>query len=518
MVTNTVVTPSSLHDSIAIVNNFPINTNDASLHDCIGNIIALLSTGDSQLKLVQDNINYDSLFAILSTQLPAKRSHGDTHQQACCLLRRIFRSLPPNTVLDRCQYRLVESSLSDSEDFQMLCMDELLRASHDAPLLLGNQEVLKFTVMQLGSRFTSVASSSRKSLLNLFQQEASFSWMFTGDISTALTALCSQGPVMYIRVAECLLDLAENQQRYINDVLQHDGLKKILSELQSDDILAQLNCLEILTRLANIGAQGLLFVRENRVMEWILNLLNSDDALASFLIPGAVKFFGNVAQANVITDIPEYAQALRFVIDGLSSSDASLRALCAETIGQISTSGASVKLLHERHISEMKQAYQRIGAMCASGSEDFAVKCRVVDAVGQVFSHDGSDVEISMMCEKVYRNLREHPMKLLFELLQHPFPELKASAYRLLCGVLKYSWAEQDVALSPGFCEYLLDRSTETEKEGRELKHEAVQLLANSATSADNLGVDAQRKFAEFARQGPFYSESRAAVMVEEQD
>jgi len=123
-----------------------------------------------------------------------------------------------------------------------------------------------------------------------------------------------------------------------------------------------------------------------------------------------------------------------------------------------------------------------------------------------------------MICEKVYRNLGEHPMKLLFELLQHPFPELKCSAYRLLCGVLKYSWAEQDVALSPGFCEFLLDRSTEMEKEGRKLKYEAVRLLANSSTAADNLGVDAQRKFSEYARQGPFYSESHVAVMVEEQD
>ena len=66
-----------------------------------------------------------------------------------------------------------------------------------------------------------------------------------------------------------------------------------------------------------------------------------------------------------------------------------------------------------------------------------------------------------------------------------------------------------------GFLEYLLDRKTETEKEGHELKYETIKTLANSSTSQENLGHGFHTNICKYAKQGPFYSESDVSVDLE---
>lgn len=69
-----------------------------------------------------------------------------------------------------------------------------------------------------------------------------------------------------------------------------------------------------------------------------------------------------------------------------------------------------------------------------------------------------------------------------------------------------------------GFLEYLLDRKTEIEKQGHELKYEIIKNLSLSQTSKDNLGIDYYEKLVKYTKQGPFYSESHVEVSYEQGD
>lgn len=69
-----------------------------------------------------------------------------------------------------------------------------------------------------------------------------------------------------------------------------------------------------------------------------------------------------------------------------------------------------------------------------------------------------------------------------------------------------------------GFLEYLLDRRTETEKEGRELKYEIVKNLSVSNTSEENLGLSYYDKILQYTKEGPFYQESEVAVTYEREN
>jgi Proteasome non-ATPase 26S subunit. len=64
----------------------------------------------------------------------------------------------------------------------------------------------------------------------------------------------------------------------------------------------------------------------------------------------------------------------------------------------------------------------------------------------------------------------------------------------------------------------LLDRRTETEKEGRELKYDIIKCLSISNTAHENIGLGFHEKITKYAKQGPFYSESEVAVTYEREN
>ena len=67
----------------------------------------------------------------------------------------------------------------------------------------------------------------------------------------------------------------------------------------------------------------------------------------------------------------------------------------------------------------------------------------------------------------------------------------------------------------PGFNEYLLDRSTEKTKEGKESKFEIVKALAESPTTLNIFGQPYYVKLKAFYLQGPLYVQTESQVAFE---
>ena len=69
-----------------------------------------------------------------------------------------------------------------------------------------------------------------------------------------------------------------------------------------------------------------------------------------------------------------------------------------------------------------------------------------------------------------------------------------------------------------GLPEYLLDRNTESEKKGWEMKYDIIRTISQSSTCLQNFGDDLYLKFGAYVKQGVFYSESHVAVTYEQED
>nr|CAD7428108.1 unnamed protein product [Timema monikensis] len=124
-------------------------------------------------------------------------------------------------------------------------------------------------------------------------------------------------------------------------------LPSLMSELDSDDILLQLNALELFSKLA-VTPHGFQYFRQRGVLATLADkVLNTGESpFGSLLLPGLIKFFGNVAHSwpqEILTEFPSVVKALFEVLD---SSDFVLLGTVMETLGFIGTSPQGKQALH----------------------------------------------------------------------------------------------------------------------------------------------------------------------------
>lgn len=104
----------------------------------------------------------------------------------------------------------------------------------------------------------------------------------------------------------------------------------------------------------------------------------------------------------------------------------------------------------------------------------------------------------------------------LAKVVKQPFTDLRTSGLKTLVGISYWEWGQKEMLSCPGFVEYLLDRRTETDRVGKELKYSLVCSLANSPTAESVFGPEISTKFQQYQREGPFYVVQEQSVAVEE--
>jgi len=102
------------------------------------------------------------------------------------------------------------------------------------------------------------------------------------------------------------------------------------------------------------------------------------------------------------------------------------------------------------------------------------------------------------------------------KLAKQPFVEIRKVNLELLDELANQPWAQKLMNNYAGFKEFLLDRSTEKTKEGKEAKYKVVRTLVNAPTTLDVFGRVYMMKFREYHNEGPFYVTAETAVDYEE--
>ena len=95
-----------------------------------------------------------------------------------------------------------------------------------------------------------------------------------------------------------------------------------------------------------------------------------------------------------------------------------------------------------------------------------------------------------------------------------PFPELRVANLLVFQALAFQPWGQTIMNDHPGFREYLLDRSTEKNKEGKEGKYAIIQILADSPTVRHVFG-DPYYVQLKLSSEGPFYVRAQAQVAME---
>ena len=96
-----------------------------------------------------------------------------------------------------------------------------------------------------------------------------------------------------------------------------------------------------------------------------------------------------------------------------------------------------------------------------------------------------------------------------------PFLELRLAGLRLLKAIANLNWGQQYFLQQPGFFEYLLDRSTERDNDGKRAKYAVVETLVKSPTTASVLGNELMVKLRAYHLEGPFFVQVESSVAYE---
>lgn len=175
-------------------------------------------------------------------------------------------------------------------DVRELCLSELERCSSSMNgllALLDNVDVLVYTSRALSDENLSCAKLATKTLVNTAKHESGLELLFQHQIQSELEALLMKKDVIRFRVYELIVIIQALSDRALECCKRSGVLERLTKELDGDDVLLRLNCLELLTQMADSGKNGLMFVEESGITTRLNNMLLSAEAdpLMSLMLP-----------------------------------------------------------------------------------------------------------------------------------------------------------------------------------------------------------------------------------------
>ena len=100
---------------------------------------------------------------------------------------------------------------------------------------------------------------------------------------------------------------------------------------------------------------------------------------------------------------------------------------------------------------------------------------------------------------------------------KQPFPDLRYASLSFLLSVSRWKWGQKEMKGCPGFVEYLLDRKTEGDKKGKEMKYDIIRTMAESPYCEETMEGPVYLKLKQYVREGPFYVVTESSTVAVEE-
>lgn len=294
-------------------------------------------------------------------------------------------------------------------------------------------------------------------------------------------------------------------------------VQKLADEINSDDILCKLNAIELLADTASQRTSAAAYLVSTGMVDRLYNLLNqiAEHPDYGFLFPAAIKFFGHLSVAGIecVKRYPKFLDLLLDLVYHFDRLDPSLRLLAFDTLGVIASSDHSRLYLNSLSGEyDFEKAMNAFGV--AIGTGPLELKVRHIEALTMLIRPQKPiSEEASEVLRKWFGCLGEPFPALVVAFLTKPFLEIRIAALRLLVEVFNYEWAIRQFMETASFTECLLNRATETNAEGRQLKFDIVCRLIDSGSSS--IPPETLIRMKLYRREGPFYVDRHPQVDME---
>ncbi|XP_024618170.1 26S proteasome non-ATPase regulatory subunit 5 isoform X1 [Neophocaena asiaeorientalis asiaeorientalis] len=467
----------------------------------------------SELREQAAELRLGPLFSLLN------ENHREQTTLCVSILERLLQALEPVHMARNLRVDLQRGLTHPNDSVKILTLSQVGRIVENADAvteILNNAELLKQIVYCIGGENLSVAKAAIKSLSRISLTQAGLEALFESNLLDDLKSVMETNDIVRYRVYELIVEISSVSPESLNYCTTSGLVTQLLRELTGEDVLVRATCIEMVTSLAYTH-HGRQYLAQEGVIDQISNIIvgADSDPFSSFYLPGFVKFFGNLAIMDSPQQICErYPVFVEKVFEMTESQDPTMIGVAVDTIG-ILGSNVEGKQVLQKTGTRFERLLMRIGYQAKNASTELKIRC--LDAISSLFylpAEQQTD-DLLRMTESWFSSLSRDPMELFRGISTQPFFELHCAALKVFTAIANQPWAQKLMFNSPGFVEYVMDRSVERDRASKDAKYELVKALANSKTIAEIFGNPNYLRLRTYLSEGPYYVKPISTTAVE---
>ncbi|XP_061655678.1 26S proteasome non-ATPase regulatory subunit 5 [Phyllopteryx taeniolatus] len=474
---------------------------------------ALLSIPLGALRDFVSGHRFEVIFSLLNS--------NEREQVELCvdILERILTACSPLQVVQNYRAALQAGLTHPNDTVKILALTQVGRmAEHpDAAVeVLNSRNILGSVIHSIAEENMMVAKQAIQSLSKLSGTKTGLEKLFRSDLLNDLKDVMTTGDIIRYRVYELVVGIASECPLSLGYCANSGILSQLLTELTGDDVLIRATAIEMVTTVAH-SQHGRKYLGREGVMYKISNMIKEADTdpFSSLYLPGLVKFFGNLAFMDgpqlVCEDYPVFQNK---VFEMAMDTDPAMVGVALDTLGLLGSTVEGKQVLQKTG-DKFKSVLLRMSQLTSSGATELRARC--LEAISQLLTlqPEQQTEDLLALTESWFRLFSKHPIDMIRDISTQPFPELHCGALRVFTAVAAQAWGQRLMVSTPGFMEFILDRSTGQSKEAKDAKFELVSSLLSSSSAAEILGSQNYIALKSYQREGPYYVSAVAAVGME---
>lgn len=476
----------------------------------------LLAFNAARLPELPRNVELNALFDSVNS--------SDSEQVELCVevLGHLLPLISSQEVVERFGDQLLRGMVHPSENVRRLSIKQIqlcAESENGMVTLITNHLLLLTLVSSLGDSALGIVKLAVKALVSLCGHQAGLNAVFSNECITNMQNVMAKSDSARFNVYELMIKISLLGDMALGMVSNSGLLDRLTAEVTTGDVLTQLNALELLTPLA-LSRSGMHLLIEGGViakLQYLLSLAETDP-MTALLMPGLVKFFGNMGHSRPLQMVDEFGSVvlviLRLGSGTLDLGDPTLQMVAIETVAHIGSTPDG-KLALGRFKTEMDEVLDVLGSKMRTAPTDQRV--RVLEALAQLFflQPEHRTDKLQQMLELWWASVGGVNLEKVTAVAHQPFSDIHCAALSVLNSLAGMPWGQQLIFSEPGLIEYILNRTTESEKSGKESKWHIVETLVHSQTPDYTYPEGYIGKLTKYYREGPFYIEAQVEVALE---
>ncbi|KAK6639279.1 hypothetical protein RUM43_007551 [Polyplax serrata] len=469
----------------------------------------VLHSEKTVLNDVVHNVSLQPLFDYLA-------SSNQDIDVVCTIIYELLSQLDPKELFSTFEetiHRSLNHNSNEVKDIRLKLMERSINDDTVAVVVAKQMPLLIDAAECLASEERSIAQRAISVFIKLGSNPTGATAFYSSTLLKKLKDVMVINDISRFRVYELIVALSkfspENLEKGISSGLMED----LVSEVFSSDVLIQLNALEILGNLATSN-HGINYLSEKKVIQYLISKLQKiqTEPLAPILLPGLIEFFGNMCAYQPEQFTNEYPQVMSLLFSGIEENDESLLGVTITSIGKVGSSCSGRNIL-KQHKDQMRRFFTKTQQFL-NCKTDLAVT--VVNSLSELLKKINGDASCNEITEEWFDYMGFNATEVIVNLGKLPFIEIRLPALALLKTLAAHSWGAKKLCNYPGMIEYLLNRSSEYNKDCKQTKFDIVCNIVQSAgNSNDFLNPDVLHTLKEFVKEGPFYVPLEVETAIE---